>query len=286
MDEFPHNFLFPLLCNVLIREKWSVIHCSFDWSVELTLKVNFLCNILGLDMSFLVANEHFSVVLDCPVLSFYPVIQFFTWKLLTESLDRLLWNKLCFFSPILPELFKLSVEEEHCDRDTQPSTGREDWLLITVTENQIKNGQFTVLWNVHLSLSMKARKMRNQITWELDTITLHVHLESNKYYSDVSSSLASTWRPDRQTQTWKMHYNCIVSRQKSRRKLKTTPKLEWRQNRQTKMYKMYFLDPNTNTWLCQWTGLNDKEMLIHCQWWNVPCNPPRSSDIRLLSIVW
>ena len=47
---------------------------------QLTLKVNFLCNIFGFDMSFLVANKYFSIFLECPALCFDPLVKFIPYK--------------------------------------------------------------------------------------------------------------------------------------------------------------------------------------------------------------
>ena len=46
----------------------------------LTLKVNYLCNVFGFDMSFLVANKYFSIFLDSPALCLDPLIKFIFYK--------------------------------------------------------------------------------------------------------------------------------------------------------------------------------------------------------------
>ena len=60
--------------------KQLILSLCIESYKPLTLKVNFLCNIFGFDMSFLVANKYFSIFLDSPALCLDPLIKFISYK--------------------------------------------------------------------------------------------------------------------------------------------------------------------------------------------------------------
>ena len=47
---------------------------------SLTVKIDFLCNIFGFDVCILVTNKYFSILFECPVLCFDPVIKFIPYQ--------------------------------------------------------------------------------------------------------------------------------------------------------------------------------------------------------------
>lgn len=60
--------------------KLLILSLCIESYKPLTLKVNFLCNVFGFDMSFLVANKYFSIFLDSPALCLDPLIKFISYK--------------------------------------------------------------------------------------------------------------------------------------------------------------------------------------------------------------
>ena len=54
--------------------------CKTQALSSLTVKIDFLCNIFGFDVCVLVTNKYFSILFECPVLCFDPVIKFIPYQ--------------------------------------------------------------------------------------------------------------------------------------------------------------------------------------------------------------
>ena len=71
---------------------------------SLTVKINFLCNIFGFDVCILVTNKYFSILFECPVLCFDPVIEFIPYK---KIMDHHTFLGNCLPTPPIHQHFAL-----------------------------------------------------------------------------------------------------------------------------------------------------------------------------------